>query len=63
MEENWKERALKAEARYRRKNDHVTLMVAAMTEFCMRVDRGEVRSVRTYAQFKEIIKEVTNCEW
>ncbi len=29
--------------------------VAAMTEFCDRVDRGEVRSERTYAKFKAIL--------
>lgn len=29
---------------------------AAMQEFCDRVDRGEVRSVKTYAKFKELLK-------
>lgn len=28
----------------------------AMQEFCDRVDRGEVRSVKTYNQFKELLK-------
>lgn len=31
------------------------LALAAMQEFCDRVDRGEVRSKRTYAKFKEIL--------
>lgn len=57
MEENWKERALKAEATVRKQNGQIT-----MTYFCMRVDSGEVRSKKTYAQFKGIIKEVTNCD-
>ena len=48
MEENWKERALKAEATVRKQNGQIT-----MTYFCMRVDSGEVRSKKT---------EVTNCD-
>ena len=31
-------------------------MLEAMILFCDRVDRGEVRSKKTYASFKEIIK-------
>lgn len=34
-------------------------MLEAMQEFCHRVDRGEVRSKRTYAKFKELIKSAT----
>lgn len=34
-------------------------MLEAMIEFCDRVDRGEVRSKKTYAKFKAIIKEAT----
>jgi len=30
---------------------------AAMKEFCDRVERGEVRSKRTYAAFKEILEK------
>lgn len=63
MEENWKERALKAEATIHKHNGQIIIMLNAMTHFCMRVDRGEVRSVKTYAQFKSIIKEVINCGW
>lgn len=33
-------------------------MMEAMQEFCDRVDRGEVRSKRTYAKFKELIKSI-----
>jgi len=31
-------------------------MLEALEEFCARVDAGEVRSKRTYAKFKELIK-------
>lgn len=34
-------------------------MFSAIVEFCDRVDRGEVRSTKTYNQFKEIIKKAT----
>jgi len=33
-------------------------MYKAMQEFCDRVDRGEVRSVKTYAKFKDILTRV-----
>ena len=33
-------------------------MYKAMKEFCDRVDKGEVRSVKTYAKFKEILSKV-----
>ena len=29
---------------------------AAMSEFCQRVDNGEVKSVRTYAKFKKLLE-------
>lgn len=32
---------------------------AALREFCDRVDRGEVKSVRTYAKFKALLEERT----
>jgi hypothetical protein len=32
--------------------------LAAMREFCARVDRGEVRSKRTYAKFAAILERV-----
>lgn len=34
-------------------------MLEAMQLFCDRVDKGEVRSIKTYNQFKELIKEAT----
>lgn len=35
--------------------DKAELAFAAMREFCDRVDKGEIRSKRTYAKFKEIL--------
>lgn len=33
-------------------------MYEAIQEFCDRVERGEVRSKRTYTKFKELIKKI-----
>lgn len=35
-------------------------MLEAMIEFCDRVDRGEVKSTKTYNKFKELIKRVNS---
>ncbi len=35
----------------------LTIAHEAMQEFCNRVDRGKVRSNRTYAAFKEILEK------
>lgn len=35
-------------------------MLEAMQEFCDRVDKGEVRSTKTYKKFKEIIHLVNS---
>ena len=34
-------------------------MLSAMIEFCERVEKGEVRSTKTYNKFKEIITKAT----
>ena len=31
--------------------------------FCERVDRGEVRSVRTYGKFKSLLEKITGFTW
>ena len=35
--------------------DEIERLRAAMTEFCERVERGEIRSRRTYAKFNELL--------
>lgn len=37
------------------------LMYSAIVKFIHRVDTGEVRSTKTYSQFKEIIKNIEPC--
>jgi hypothetical protein len=39
--------------------DRIEQLEAALREFCDRVDRGEVRSVKTYAKFKALLEERT----
>lgn len=34
-------------------------LLEAMQEFCDRVDKGEVRSTKTYNKFKQLIQEAT----
>jgi hypothetical protein len=34
-------------------------MADAMREFCERVEKGEVRSVKTYNKFKAILSDLT----
>jgi hypothetical protein len=36
--------------------EHVRILRAALTLFCERRDRGEVRSVTTYKQFKQLLE-------
>lgn len=43
---------IKAEAR-------IAQLEAALREFCDRVDRGEVKSVTTYAKFKALLEDRT----
>jgi hypothetical protein len=31
--------------------------------FCERVDKGEVRSVKTYGKFKNILEKITGFTW
>lgn len=38
---------------------HAPEMLEAMQEFCERVERGEVRSRKTYAKFKDILTRAT----
>ena len=47
------------EERVRKQQGQINLMLQVMVEFCQRVERGEVRSVRTYSKFRDIIREVT----
>jgi hypothetical protein len=35
-------------------------MYEAMNEFCERVEKGEVRSTKTYNKFKEILKKIND---
>ena len=35
----------------------INLLESALREFCDRVDRGEIRSVRTYNKFKQLLEE------
>lgn len=35
-------------------------MYQAMQEFCDRVEKGEVRSTKTYNKFKEILNKITD---
>lgn len=38
-------------------NDGVALLVAAAREFIRKVESGEAKSVRSYEQFKEALKQ------
>jgi hypothetical protein len=39
--------------------DRIAQLEAALREFCDRVDRGEVKSVTTYAKFKALLEDRT----
>lgn len=39
------------------RGERINLLESALREFCQRVERGEIRSVRTYRKFKELLGE------
>lgn len=39
------------------RGERINLLESALREFCQRVERGEIKSVRTYRKFKELLGE------